>query len=370
MIGTAAGLATSAKWTGLFVLPVMGAAAIMSSWRQRSPRRVIWMTLVGAVGALAAFFVTNPYFLEMRDPYVKEFQLTMAIQRAGQIGRVQNGPLDYLLSRTPTWETPWVGTSLLSDLGLPGFLLATGGIALAATGRLGFAGGFYAATVLGYLLIVSGSGSVKAIRYLLPVFPFLWAFSGGAAERLLPPRARARRNPALWLAVVVAVVAVPAYHSLEYAVALRQPSTNALVREWMRQNVPKGSVVFLGPFFTNDFRQLPFRFRRLGGAGARQFGFPPEVGPNPERDPLYGPELVDKFRRAGVEYVVLNSYFDGALSRIPENERFFPRSVESYEAFLARLSAEADLVHVRKGWSEHRIGPDIWIWRLRAATGS
>jgi hypothetical protein len=56
----------------------------------------------------------------------------------------------------------------------------------------------------------------------------------------------------------------------------------------------------------------------------------------------------------------------GAFARAPENERYFPRSVETYEAFMPRLAEQAEVVHARLGWAEGRIGPDIRIWEMKA----
>jgi hypothetical protein len=66
-----------------------------------------------------------------------------------------------------------------------------------------------------------------------------------------------------------------------------------------------------------------------------------------------------------MEYVILNSYFDGAFAPVPENLRFFPQSVAGYDAFMARLREQADLVHEEIGWGLGRIGPDVRVWRLR-----
>lgn len=363
--GAALGLAVGAKWTGAFATPVLVAAALATAWRRRSLRFLGLALGASGVAALVAFLVTTPFFPSLHAQYTADFAYTVACERGGQIGRVQLNALDYLLSRTPTWETPWLGTSLPSDLGAPAFLFVIGGLGLAATGRLGFGGAVYALTAIGYVASVSGAGWIKAIRFLLPAMPFFWSLAGAAAERLVP--AAQRRRPGVWLAVALAVTALPLGHALRYTAALRQASTNARTREWMRAQVAPNSVVFLGPFFTDDLYKLPFRFQWLREVGPRLYGLPPGVGLSPERNPLYGPELVDGLRRAGVEYVVINSYFDGAFANVPENARFFPRSVERYAAFLARLREAADVVHEETGWDAGRIGPDIQIWRFRTA---
>jgi hypothetical protein len=358
-----AAVATGAKWTGGFAAPVLAVAAVATAWRERSARLFWRIALVGVLVGVAVLLATSPYLVPLRADYLGALRYNASIQAAGQIGRVQDGWLDYLVSATPTWEAPWLGTSLLSDIGLPALVLAGVGLGMAASGRLGFAGGLYAAVVVGYLLTVSRPGGLKAIRFLVPIIPFLGALAGAAVERALPPSVRGR--PLVWLASIALVVGAPLVWSLRYVDALRRPSTNRVVREWMGTHVPEGAGVFLGPFFTDDLRRLPFRFQWLREVGPRQYGLPPEVGPSPERNPIYGPELVDGLRRAGIEYVVLNSYFDGAFARIPENERSFPRAVANHEAFVAKLRREGDLILAEPGWRAGRIGPDIDVWRLR-----
>jgi hypothetical protein len=86
---------------------------------------------------------------------------------------------------------------------------------------------------------------------------------------------------------------------------------------------------------------------------------------SPERQPIYSADVFEQLRRRGVEWFILNSYFDDAFTPVPENLRFFPRSVREYEAFMNRVRAEAELVHAEIGWADHRLGPDIRVWRLR-----
>ncbi len=364
VIGSAAGLAVGAKWTGLFVAPALAVAAIAAAYRQRRLAALATALAGCAVGGLVAFFTTTPFFLAYHDQYAAEAARILAIERAGQIGRVQLGALDYLLSDTPTWEMPWLGTSLHSAIGWPAVALAAGGVALAAAGRLGFAGALYAATAVLYVASISGAGWIKAVRFLLPSLPFLAALAGACAERLVPPAWRSR--PSAWMLVALVVTAPLLPPSARYVAALREPSTNARARDWLRTHVPPGTRVFVGPFFTEDLHALPYQTRWLPDVGERLYGLPAERGTSTERDPIYAPHLVDALAAERVAYAVLNSYFDDAFLPVPENRRFFPRSVENHAAFMARLEERADLVHEEVGWRAGRIGPDVRIWRLRA----
>jgi hypothetical protein len=363
----ATGLAIGSKWTGAFVAPAVAVAATATAWQERRVRLLPVALGVCGASALVALWATTPFLFTLRDAYAREFASIMAAERGGQIGRVQLGPLDYVFSGTPTWEAPWLGTSLVAELALPALLLVAGGLAFAASGRLGFAGAFYGATAFVYVASVSGTGWIKAIRFLLPCLPLLWTLAGSCMERLLPRAGVLRLVVALTLALPAR--ATSSRSTFAYLAALPRPSTNALARDWLRRNVPPGAAVFVGPFFTDDLLALPYRFRAFRQAGSRLYGLPPAVGMSPERRPMYGADLVDELRSQGVEWLVLNSYFDDAFSPVPENLRFLPRSVRGYEAFLARLREEADLAHAEIGWADRRLGPEIRIWRLRPRPG-
>jgi hypothetical protein len=361
VVGASAGLGASAKWTGLLAWPAVLTVIAAVAWRRANPALFLRAAPIAACFALAAFLVTTPFFLSLRNAYLDRLAFEAQLQRAGQIGRVQLSALDYFASSTPTWEAPWLGTSLLSDLGPPALLASLGGTAVAATGRLGFAGAVYAASLVAYLIAVSGAGWVKALRFLLPALPLLWMLAGAFVEWVLPPTLRGR--PLVWVGVLLTMLAAPIARSWRYAMALGRLSTNTLARQWIHGHIAPNSVVFLGPFFTEDIARLPLKFLWLD-VGGRQYGLPPSLGPSPERNPIYTPELVDEFNKARVDYVVLNSYFDDAFARVAENERYFPRSVASYEAFRARIRREATLAYVIRGWREGRLGPDISVWRL------
>ncbi len=67
----------------------------------------------------------------------------------------------------------------------------------------------------------------------------------------------------------------------------------------------------------------------------------------------------------GIQYVVLSSYFEGALSDTEENRRWFPKTVAAYRAFRERLAGEAGRLFQVRGYGEGRLGPDIEVYRLR-----
>jgi len=363
LAGALTGIAVAAKYTAIYLLPWLALAAWMSeSYRMTW---VFWRKWGGSVAAaLAAFIISNPMFLSHASTYLQRLSYELQLQHYGQIGRVQGGFVDYLLSWTPTWEQPWLGTSLASNLGpllSVAFLVA---LIWALFDRDSWRPRYLALFAIVYLIAISSPGRLKAYRFLLPILPVAYALIGRCFERSVRQGRFLRMAAVAILAVLLPVF--PLFHSVRYAMATEQPLTNDLCRKWMAQSIREKSTVLLSPFFVSDLAQLPLEFRFLPDPGLRQYRLPEGIGPSPERNAIYYPELIDACRSDGINYIVLNSYFDAAFTPVPENLRYFPRSIEEYGSFLNRLKVEARLVYEVKGWSDGRLGPDITIYRLTA----
>jgi len=289
------------------------------------------------------------------------------VQQFGQLGHVQSSPVDYLFSPVVTWEQPWLASSLLFNLGPLVLAVGLWGLSLAALGRFAARGRALAIYATLFVVMVSGTGRVKAIRYLLPVVPILAVFVGVAAARLLVGRVEARKQ-LLGLALAAALLILPAASSLPYVWSARREMTTAIAFDWAKQHVPRGSLVLLTPFYVENLKLLPIRVLRVKHASRVQYRLRKTIGVDTEQTPIYRPELIGSMFRAGIEYVVLNSYFEGNLYDTAENRRFFPKSVAAYAAFRKTLALVADPVFSVEGHDADRLGPDIVIYRLRRPT--
>jgi 4-amino-4-deoxy-L-arabinose transferase-like glycosyltransferase len=368
------GCATGTKWSGAYGLCLLPAAAWLHARRGASPARAAGWAAIG--GALAAFAVlaSTPWLIPRFGLYRRAFEIQADVQRHGQIGHVQSSALDYLVSRAPTWEQPWLGTSLLSTVGLPALAacLAATLAALLGRPRLPGAGSSKERRVLAlyvvvYYALVSGEGHVKAIRYLLPVLPALWVLTGAGVADLVARRPARPRIPAgvAEAAAAVLLLAYPAAVTLPYLAAAGRPTTSDLAVAWARASLPRGATVLVSPFYLEGLRQVDLQVVELSGAAEKQYRVDGALGEDTEQKPLFRPELLPSMRRYGIAYVALGSYFEGALSDTEENRRWFPKSVAAYGAFRARLDAEADLALRVRGHAEGRLGPDIEVYRLR-----
>ncbi len=361
--GALLGLAVATKLSAMVLLPWLAAAPLLLSPDRRRWRDWLGRAAAGLLAAAVAAAAASPHLLLDARDYADRLRLEAAIQRGGQIGRVQGGALDLLWSPTPTWEQPWLGTSLGVNLGPPALLLALGGLALLLLGRGGRRGFLLAAVAVAFLAVLVGPGRLKAYRFILPALPAMAAAAGWVVDRL-GARAGRWRTPVVATLVVVAI-AVPAWRSGRYLVATTRPTSVTVAARWFSEQVPPGTTVFLSPFFVDALARPELDVVRLPSVGGRQYRLPEALGPSPERRPIYDAALVDRLAAHGVDLVVLSSSFDGAFAPVPENQRFFPRSVAAYAAFRERLAARADLVWSVQGWSAGRIGPDVEVWALR-----
>jgi len=361
--GAMAGLAIGCKWTALYNLPWIAVAAWLFD-EARSTRKIVRRVLVACSTCLAALALSSPGLLLSPARFFERLGIELEIQRYGQIGRVQLGFLDYFTSPTPTWEQPWLGTSFISNYGILLTILALVALGFGLSGRMGRRPAFLAAYTAIYLLFISGPGRVRAFRFVLPVLPVIYALIGCFVETVLFARIR-RYRIAAGVVILAALAFVPTLRSVDYLVRTRQRLTNEDVQEWMTRNIPAGTKILASPLFTDNLRQLPLNVLFLPNAGGLQYRIPGNPHFNGELNPLFPPTLVAQMRAEGIRYVVANSYFNEAYSPIPENLKYFPRSVGGYLNFFRELISESESVFEVRGWSAGRLGPDITVYRLK-----
>ena len=366
LAGIFGGLAVGSKFNGLYVLPYIALVSLLgpgrAGWKQSAPRVVAALAI-----AVVVFTLTTPFFWSESGEFLDRMELEARIQRSGQVGRIQGGALDYLVSSTPTWEQPWLSTSFLHNLGLPGSVALVLAVAAALAGRGGRGVFLYGLYIAVYLVLISGPGHLKAYRFLMPVLPVAYALIAWGAERALRRFVPRRRGMAVATmgVVAVALLAQPFYATGRHVACTTRPLTNQLATAWMLENIPGGSRVMLSPLFVENLVSLDFEFFSIGHAGPRQYRLPEGVGASGERDPIYHPEMLAELSKSGVRFLVLNSYFDGAFAPIPENKRYFPRSVRAFREFMERLEREGSLVFSVDGHSAGRLGPDITIYEIQ-----
>ena len=369
--GLLVGLAIGTKFSGVYGALALVFGGVLAVRQGLRAWKAAAGVAVGGVIALVTFLATTPWFLTNLPVFRMAIEVQAEAQRYGQIGHVQSSFFDYLVSPTVTVEQPWLASSLLYNLG-PLVLVAGLAATLAAlAGRLPrHARPRLPARLLGVYLVlfyvgVAGAGHAKLIRYLAPVLPVFSVLAGVGVARLLSER-RAPRSALAWPLVAAALLAWPLARTAPYLAAASRPMTNELAAAWTRTNLPAGASVLLSPFYLDNLRRPDLHILNLKGAATTQYRLTTSIGVDTEQRPLYRPELVDSAREAGIEYVLLNSYFEGSIYDTEENRRWFPKTVAAYAAFRERLEHEAELVFSVRGQDEGRLGPDVHVYRLKA----
>jgi 4-amino-4-deoxy-L-arabinose transferase-like glycosyltransferase len=206
--GACIGLATGTEFSGVLGLPLVLGALALRDLRARRAGRLLADGTLALLAFGAAFWLTTPWFFAHAEDYARRLAAEMLIQGGGRIGRVQAGFFDYLTSSTPTWEAPWLGSSLLGTEG-PLVLAALFAALAWVLVRRPRPDGLLAAVlcvVVAYA-VQAGPGRLKAIRFLAPLLPLGFAAIGWLVDREL---ARLAPRRALVPLLGVALLAVPA----------------------------------------------------------------------------------------------------------------------------------------------------------------
>lgn len=231
--GVAAGLATATKYNGAWVLVIpLLACAMTPAVRARLP---VTLTILGS--ALASFLLAAPYTWLDLPAFLDTFARLSSDYRTG------GSP--YTISQTYVKH-------LRNGFGYPALILAGAGLVLGVVrlvrgpGRARWAMAIVFPLV--YFWFVSRQGIVFA-RYLLPIMPSLCILASAAVVSgvSLLRRYEIPRTPrtALIAGLTIAALLPPALKAIDFNRTIGRTSTAALAYDWLRQHVPKDSVIVI-----------------------------------------------------------------------------------------------------------------------------
>jgi 4-amino-4-deoxy-L-arabinose transferase-like glycosyltransferase len=272
--GLAAGLATSIKYPGVFLLVPLAVAA----WR--APRRLA----IGLGLAVAGFCVTSPFFIAHFPSAVGDAYRVQKLAREGWLGFEHDhiAPIAFV-------------ARLWHGLG-PALIVCVVGLVVALVQRRR-ADLILASFVVVYFLDLCTLGA-HFDRYLLPLLPALGALAG--RMRGLAP-------------VTLLLLVVPLTWSVRDARTLTKTDTRVVAHRWIEAHLPRGARV------ATDSSLPPFAgFRLLKLA----LPLPQEAHADPNRD-------VRRLRGEGVRYAVVT----GAIAdRVLAARKDYPRETRFYES--------------------------------------
>ena len=298
--GLAAGLATSFKYPGIFLLVPLAVAGY------RQPRRLA----LGLAAAAAAFCATSPFFVAHFGSAVNNAYHVQKLARQGWLGFEHDhaAPIEFL---SRLWE------------GLGPMLLVCGlGLVLALTHRRR-TDVILASFVLVYFLDLCMLGA-HYDRYVLPLVPPL-AVLAGRVRSLAP--------------VTLLLLVVPLTWTIRDDRRLTKTDTREVAHTWVERHLPPGARLAADPSLPpfEGFRVLKLRLP-----------LPQEQRPDPNRD-------LTRLRNEGVRYAIVT----GAVAdRVLAARAHYPKETAFYKQ-LATLSKR--LYYVKEDGLN---GPWVAVYRL------
>ena len=274
LAGLVAGLATSIKYPGVFLLVPL----VIAAWGR--PRRLA----LGIVLAVVGFCATSPFFVAHFGSAVSDAYRVQRLAHQGWLGFEHDhiAPIAFI---GRLWD------------GLGPVLIVCGIGLVVALVRRNRADLILASFTIVYFLDLCTIGA-HFDRYLLPLLPPLGALAGRL--RGLAP-------------VTLLLLVVPLTWSIRDARKLTKTDTRVVAHRWIESHLPPGSRLASDPSLTPfaGFRVLKLRLP-----------LPEEKAPDPNRD-------VRRLRRAGVRYAVVT----GAIAdRVLAARKHYPRETAFYEA--------------------------------------
>ena len=381
LAGLGLGLACASKYTaGIVLLPLI--AAVAARFLDGAPgagRRVVSGTAIAGAAALVAFLLANPYAVLDFQAFHADLvhQSMQSAEAQGKLGAPTQGGVPYYLWSL-TWGLGWVPS-----------LAALGGALTVwrAEVRLGWL--LVPAPVL-FLVFMGAQGRYFG-RWLLPIFPLLCLLAAFFAMQVARTIAR-RLGPAmpapyaqalrigLLAAVVLAVCAQGALHSVHSDLVLSRADTRSLTRAWMVAHIPAGTRIVVEPVAPDGWGTRWHKYNSLvsliSADGAIEPAAPRIVGiENYER--TLGPALLGYYQRHDYCLVVRGSTQSGRAFADPS-------AVPLARAYYRALAKQGEIVYSASPYARgqrpvafgfdwsfdyyplayHRPGPEMTIYRL------
>lgn len=298
--GLAAGLATAAKYPGVFLLVPL----LVAGWQRW--RRLGVALLLGAAGFVAA----SPYAVLHHSRAWEDARRVQRLAEQGWLGFEGEGNALFAFV-----DRLWEGMG-------PALAVAATGLALALARRRRTDLILAAFTVVYFAQLLALDAHFD--RYVLPLVPVL----GTLAGRLRP-----------LVPVTLLLLAVPLAWSIRDDVRLTRTDTRIVAERWIRANVPEDSTIAVEPS-TPPLPGYPTLALELPGPG-RKF--------DPNRD-------LERLRQRGVAFVLVT----GAVAdRVLAARERYPREARFYDD-LRRRARRIYLVRPGNGlW-----GPWAAVYRL------
>lgn len=253
--GIALGFAIASKWTGLpfAIVPVI-ALGVRIKRHGAEPRNVAAL-LLGIGGALFAFILANPTFLELPQNFI-DGVASVAVRYDPNAPRAfsvyTDVPIELGISRHARVSFPFAlgyPLAIVAALGALGCM----GIGIRRRAPSTFLMGFW--TVFFWAAIV-GRTTLYFARYSLPAHPtacvgaaiLVILIARALSKRFEGSEANLRQRAAIATAIVCVLAFEPTMRSIEITSILRRPDTREHAVAWLREHAGTQPIDMLGGY--------------------------------------------------------------------------------------------------------------------------
>lgn len=250
LAGIFAGLSAATKWNaGLIVLPIIVAhfLVIFQKGGQGWKKIISANLLLAGAACLAAFLIACPMPLVDFKEFWGGIVGTAAFQQSGakKLGAGGNFWSYFTGHHSPGYGF-FYDNSFVPAMGLFATIAFSIGIIYLLWKHRREDILLLSFPIVMYLLI--GQMNYKAMRQLLPVVPFLLLIAAEFVVRLSETAQRLKIQR-IMLVVAGALIIVPTgVKALRYDIALCQPDTRTLMKDWIEANIPAGTKIGMEEF--------------------------------------------------------------------------------------------------------------------------
>lgn len=239
-------LAAASKYTGAFLLFAMIGAHLL---RKNSFKEMIRSLndpalYISIFIFIIIFLLLNPFILLNSEKFQKDFSFEQAHIATGHLG---------IVSSKSTFDFYFLNV-LPSALGVVGLLLCIGQIIYLIIKRKKDELVLLLFPVF-YFIIIS-TWEMRAERYILPIIPYLILITSSAVknvvdriiENIFLKREWLSKDKLSYAIIIILLIIQPIFITYNYLYKLGLPDTRTITKNWIRDNIPSGSIIATGPY--------------------------------------------------------------------------------------------------------------------------
>ncbi len=368
--GIFAGLSAATKWNaGLIVLPIIVAHFLVVSQKDGSAWKKIVSAnlLLAGTACLVAFLIACPMPLVDFKEFWGGIVGTAAFQQSGakKLG-AGGGFWSYFTGHHSPGYGFFYDNSFVPAMGIFATIAFSLGIIYLLWKHRREDILLLSFPVVMYLLI--GQMNYKAMRQLLPVVPFLLLIASEFIVRLSGMTQRLKIQRIILVVAGALIIAPTAVKALRYDIALCQPDTRTLMKDWIEATIPANTKIGMEEFHPPLLSQHDLNLKRIEKSKDYKavydvYGLVPGMfvhGKQRTQDQDPG----NYIKENKIKYIVLDSFtYDRYHWKLTKLKN--PKIVAERDRFYRWIEKECVLLHTEHPQNPFNISPSLKIYKVR-----